>query len=115
MLISIFIMALNEVQLASIAAIMIIYSSNMPAISMQEIMPYRSEDHYINRIPKGKSYPGKDQSFYTSRSVLRLGNVARGRIKIFDTCGLPVDKVHSDEISALGWSGSMRKHLNGAP
>ena len=77
-------------------------------------MPYRSEDHYINTIPKSKSLPGKDQSFYTSRSVLRLGNVARGRIKIFDTCGQSVHNIRSDEIRGLGRSGSKRKHLNGA-
>ena len=53
----------------------------------------------------------RDQSFYTSRSVLRLGNVARGRIKIFDTCGLPVHNIRSDEIKGLGRSSSMRKPL----
>ena len=46
----------------------------------------------------------RDQSFYTSRSVLRLGNVARGRIKIFDTRGLPVHNIRSDEIKGLGRS-----------
>jgi hypothetical protein len=63
MLISIFGMALNEVQLASMAAIMIIYSSNMPPISMQEIMPYSSEDHYINTITKGRLHLGERPIF----------------------------------------------------
>ena len=53
----------------------------------------------------------RDQSFYTSRSVLRLGNVARGRIKIFDIRGLPVHNIRSDEIKGLGRSSSMRKPL----
>jgi hypothetical protein len=67
-------------------------------------MYYGSEDHYINTIPKVKFLLGKDQSFYTSRSVLRSGNVARGRIKIFDTRGLPVHNIRSDEIKGLGRS-----------
>lgn len=56
-----------------------------------------------------------DQSFYTSRSVLKLEMQQEGRIKTFDVCEMLVRNIHSEEMKRMVTEQQMQVHLNGKP